>query len=331
MSVIYHTEFEQGTPEWAEFRKDKITATGAYKISQGESIQDILAEKKNEKSFNGNTYTERGHILEEEARKLFSDLHPGCHVYQVGAITNAKYPLFACSPDMLVDDNAGGEIKSFTEEHHLDTHKAIDPEIYVQIQFNLFISEREYWWFIQYNPEIEDISQTYFETKVYPDEEIFQKFRDALENNSENPEIESKALEIIDLESQLQSQSEEVKQAIQTYTDTKNRIAELKNWLKTNSQGKIKRIYEDDSGNKLDISIYDTNRVSVLDETLIPEEYTTPIKVTDVYLAPDGEFYRNEPNTKLAGNMYKAGKELPPGFEVKKSRSISIKFNGEIL
>lgn len=331
MAVIEHTEFIQGSDAWLEFRKDKITATGAYKILQGESIEDILVEKENEPSFAGNKYTERGHILEDQARKLFADLHPNKKVYEVGAITNTDYPLFASSPDALIDDDGGAEIKAFTEERQEDVFENQDPKIIAQIMFNLFLSERKYWVLIQYNPEVEDINKAYHETTFYPDEEIFAKFRQALVQTVDDCEVQEKALQIINLETELQQVPEEIKIQILDYQAKRAKIQELKDWLKTNSQGKIKKVYEDDSGNKLDISIYDTNRVSVSDESQVPEEYTTTIQVDNVFQSENGKFYQRIPNAKLAGNMYKAGKSLPPGFKVSTSRSISIKFNGETL
>ena len=66
--------------------------------------------------------------------------------------------------------------------------------------------------------------------------------------------------------------------------------------------------------NTLDISIHNSSRIVVADPTKVTEEFLTKV-----------------PNTKLASNYYKAGMDLPDGFEVKQSRSISIKFNGETL
>ena len=138
------------------------------------------------------------------------------------------------------------------------------------------------------------------------------------------------ALEIIKLESQLQQVSDQVKAQIDFYNQTKADIEALKQRLKNETTGKVKETIIL-GGNKLDLSIYDTNRVLVKDPTLIPEEYTTTVPVDNVFQDEDGKFYQRIPNSKLAGNMYKAGGTLPDGFEIKTSRSISIKFNGEAL
>lgn len=331
MSVIYHNEFTQNSEEWLNFRKDKITGTSAYKLLQGESVEDILAEKENEPLFTGNKFTERGHILEDEARRLFADLHPDKQVYEVGAITNTLYPNCMVSPDSLVDEDSGLEIKSFTEANHLALHEAITPEIYAQIQWAMFISERKSWTLFQYNPEVEDLSEVYFQQTFYPDGEVFEKFRQALTEKTDDSLIIETAQKIANLESILQNTPEEIKAEILLYQTRQKEIQQLKDWLKTQTKGKVKKIYTDDAGNKLDISIYDTNRISVSDEAQVPEEYTTTVQVENVFQEKNGKFYQRIPNTKLVGNMYKAGKPLPPGFKLSTSRSISIKFNGETL
>lgn len=329
-TVGYLLDLKQGTPEWIEFRKDKITATGAYKILQGESIKDILAEKENTKDFFGNEYTERGHLLEDEARRLYEDLN-SVDVVEVGAVINTKYPIYACSPDgLLLNENGGIEIKAFQEERQENVFKNLDPAIIAQIQFNLFITESEWWDWILFNPEVEDISKAYHCKRFYPDEEMFEKFRNALNSQNDDTEIQETALTILQLQSELQKVPEEIKAQIEDFQAKQAQIDELKQRLKEQTTGKIKKIVKlgEDT---LDLSIYDSNRVSVEDPQLVPKEYTTQIKVDGVYLGPDGEFYKDEPNTKLVGNLYKTGKPLPKGFTVKTSRSISIKYNGKTL
>lgn len=144
------------------------------------------------------------------------------------------------------------------------------------------------------------------------------------------PENQETALQILQLETQLQQVSEQVKAQIEFYNQTKASIENLKQKLKSETSGKVKETLTL-GDNQLDISIYDTNRVLVSDEELVPPEYATPVELKGVYQTPDGRFFKNEPNTKLVSNIYKAGGDLPEGFTVKTSRSISIKFNGEAL
>ena len=205
----------------------------------------------------------------------------------------------------------------------------LDPAIIAQIQFNLFVTERDWWDLVQYNPEVTNLKKAYHCKRFTPDEAIFKTFEQAL-NLKDDPIIQEMALEIINLESQLQRQTEEVKAQIAFYNQTKNQIADLKNRLKYSTQGRIKKTISlgDDT---LDLSIYDTARVSVTNPSEVPDEYMTREEVENVFQDTDGKFYQKIPNTKLVSNLYKTGKHLPNGFEVKTSRSISIKFNGETL
>lgn len=145
-----------------------------------------------------------------------------------------------------------------------------------------------------------------------------------------NEQNNDTALQIIKLETELQQVSEQVKAQIDFYNQTKASIEQLKKKLKDETSGRIKDTITLGE-NTLDISIYDTNRISVTDEELIPAEYSTPIELKGVYQTPDGKFYKSQPNTQLISNLYKAGGELPEGCEVKTSRSILLKFNGETL
>ena len=328
-TVGYFTNLQQGSEEWLEFRKDKITATGAYKILQGESIQDILTEKENEKDFTGNYYTERGHILEDEARLLYEELN-STQVTEVGAVINTKYPQYACSPDGLVrDENGGIEIKAFKEDRQEDVFQNLDPHIIAQIQFNLFVTECDWWDWILYNPEVKDISKAYHCKRFYPDEEIFKKFRDAL-SKEEDPLIQEKALEIYNLQNELERVHEQIKNQLEDFQIKQQELENLKEQLRKETSGKIKKIIKL-GDNTLDISVYDTNRITVKDASLVPDEYTTTVQVDNTFQAENGKYYQKVPNPKLAGNMFKAGKKLPPGFEVKTSRNVSIKYNGKSI
>lgn len=138
------------------------------------------------------------------------------------------------------------------------------------------------------------------------------------------------ALTIIKLETQLQQVPDQIKAQIDFYNKTKADIEYLKQKLKESTAGKIKESISL-GDNTLDISITDRNTVIVVDEKEIEDQYTTTVQVENVFQAPNGKFYQHIPNTKLAGNIYKAGQDLPSGFGLKTSRSISIKFNGETL
>lgn len=322
-------DLKQGSPEWHEFRKHHISATDAYDLINGLSTDAIFL-KKLEAGFSGSKATERGHLLEGQARQLYADLHE-IEVKEAGAIINSDFPNASISPDGIVGDDGLIEIKSFEHAHHKDVIKNLDPHLICQVQFQLFISRRKWVDFIAYNPEEEVLADAYVEKRFFPDSEMFAKFALALSSQPPIAEMENAALQILDLESQLSKIPEPIQAQILDYQAKKQRIAELKSWLKFNTTGKVKEVFADGSGNKLDISIYDYHRVAVDDPAKVPVEYTTTTELPDAFLSEDGKILQRVPNTKLAGNIYKAGKSLPPGFRVSSTRSISIKFNGETL
>lgn len=325
----FYLNIKQQTPEWDFIRQNRVTGTSAWKIIQGMSIDDVIAEKQSEKKFLGNSFTARGNILESEAIKLYSEL-TGQRTFQVGAVINTNYPRFLASPDSMVENTGGLECKCFNEVRQENVFENLDYKIICQIQLNLFLSQREWWDLILYNPEVKDISKAYHIKRFYPDEEIFEKFRQAHKSHSNQTEIIRLGLELGRTQNELEIQKEKLALELQNLQIKQEQINKLKEKLKDATTGKVKRTIQIGQ-NTLDISIYDTNRISVSDEAQVPEEYTTTVQVEKVFQGENGKFYQRIPNTKLAGNMYKAGKSLPPGFKVSTSRSISIKFNGETL
>lgn len=183
MSIkIYSSdEIPQGSEKWKELRSKFITGTDAYDLIHGKPISLILQEKANT-TFTGNFYTKRGHLLEDEARKIYSEIYEPCD--EAGFITNSKYPLGAMSPDGLVSDYGLIEIKAFQEKRHLDVYEYLDPHIIDQIQFGLFISERKWCDFICYNPEIEDVEKAFLVKRQFPIPSIQQKFTHFLKENT---------------------------------------------------------------------------------------------------------------------------------------------------
>lgn len=317
----------QGSEEWFELRKGKITGTSAWKLLAGQSPEDIIKESEQESDFQGNKYTERGHVLENEARQIYSEINNVC-IDEAGAILNDDYPNCLSSPDGLVGNISGIEIKSFLPEHMNDVWAHLDNHIVAQIQWNLFLSERMFWDLILFNPDLPP-EQAYKCKRFYPDEEIFQKFRDALSNPIDDACIEETGLTLIKLEQELQAQDEQLKAQLEIRESLNNQILKLKEYLKQTTSGKVSKKIE--LGNDtLSLSIYNTHRVQVSDPSQIEDEYTLKEELPEAFVE-NGKIYRRTPNTKLVANLIKCGKPLPQGFEDKISRSISIKFNGEII
>lgn len=327
MAVQLINDFPQGSEAWHEFRKGKITGTSAWKLLAGQSPEDIIKESEQESTFGGNEYTKRGHVLEDEARKVYAEIN-GVEVSEVGVIVNDKYPNCSSSPDGLVGEDGGLEIKSFLPEHMDDVWKHLDNHIVAQIQFNLFISERQFWDLVLFNPDLPP-KEAYKTKRFYPDQEIFSKFRQAL-NSLDDACVTETGLTLIKLEQELQARDEALKAQLQIREALNQQIAQIKQQLKDSTTGKVSKTIQMGE-DKLSVSIYDVIKIDVEDESKVAEEYTLEVPLTNVVQHEDGTFYQRVPNPKLVQNLVKVGKALPEGFIQKNTRTIRLKFNGKAI
>ena len=158
-------DFEQGTPEWLESRLgcpsgsgfDKlITATGKPSTQAEGYINQLIAELlTGETTYVKKTeWMERGNELEPRARDYY-ELATGNTVVETGF---CKHDQLECgiSPDGLIGDNGGFEIKCPSPPVHVAYLRAgVLPTKYKQqVQGCLWITEREWWDFKSYHPEM---------------------------------------------------------------------------------------------------------------------------------------------------------------------------------
>ena len=176
ITILSTKEVKQGSEKWLTLRSQYVSATDAYSLLKGRTINEILKSKLFSNSFSGNYWTERGHLLEPEAKEIYSEIYQP--TYDVGFIINDKFQYVGCSPDGLVGDDGMVEVKCFGEKHHLSAHEKTDPSIVAQIQYQLWVSERKWNDLVLYNPEVEDIDQTFFVKRFYPDKETHKQFEE---------------------------------------------------------------------------------------------------------------------------------------------------------
>lgn len=165
-------EIVQNTPEWLKEREHSV----------GGSNSDILltrgldeALKANLNHFNGNYYTQRGHILEVEAIELYEAINER-PVARPGMVKNSRFPNAHCSPDGL-DLEYLIEVKCFGEKKHLEIMnvKTIPFKVMSQLQFNMMICELKLAKLVMYNPEVDD-DNAYREIIVKADAAIQRNF-----------------------------------------------------------------------------------------------------------------------------------------------------------
>jgi hypothetical protein len=110
-------ECEQNSPEWLRARMGIPTASAFSDVlakGEGKTRRTYMLKLAGElitgepmESFS-NAHTERGHLLEEEARDLYT-LQTGADIARVGFIRNGRA---GCSPDSLIGEEGGLEIKT---------------------------------------------------------------------------------------------------------------------------------------------------------------------------------------------------------------------------
>lgn len=159
---------EQGSPEWLALRAGVVTASEIKNVMTAKTLKPsaskgyfrrMVAERvwgRPVMSEEESAAMGRGKALEPEARDWYDENYG----FANGAVTVAGFVTtddgrLGCSPDALVGDEGGLEIKC----PMLDTHVGymIDPEelrdeYNGQVQVSLFVTGRKWWDLLSYNP-----------------------------------------------------------------------------------------------------------------------------------------------------------------------------------
>lgn len=157
-------EFEQRSIEWHQARKGIPTASNFDRIitsegKQSKQRQKYLYELAGEKlggivdeSYQSFAMT-RGIEMESEARALYELLHE--NVQQVGFCLS-DCNRFGCSPDGLIGENGGVEIKCPLIHTHveylLNCKEEMPTDYFQQVQGSIFVTGRAWWDFVSYYP-----------------------------------------------------------------------------------------------------------------------------------------------------------------------------------
>jgi len=174
---------EQGTQEWLDARKGIPTASSFSKIvtpSKGDKstssktyMYELIAEKlgASNESYS-NEWMERGNELESMARSTFEFL-TDLKVDEVGMI-KTDCGNIGCSPDGLIGEDGGLEIKCPKASTHIKyiLEGVLPLEYKTQVMGSLMVSERDYWYFMSYHPELDP-----FILKIERDEEFISKMK----------------------------------------------------------------------------------------------------------------------------------------------------------
>lgn len=172
MIILPH---EQGTPEWLASRiglpsaskfSDIITTKGEPSKSRIKYMHQLAGErvtKAKEETYQSAAMS-RGILMEGEARRLF-EMVKDIDVQQVGLCLEDNRR-WGCSPDGLTLEDGGLEIKCPSMAVHVSylLGNKLPTDYFQQVQGSLFVTGREYWWFMSYYPGIKPLF-----VKVEPD------------------------------------------------------------------------------------------------------------------------------------------------------------------
>lgn len=165
MSITYYADVVQGTEQWHDLRRGLVTASivkdlvtpSTFKIADNETVRGLMRLLVAERvtGWTDPTYSnfdmERGVMDEPVARAYYSENH--AHVTEVGFVTNdVGGHTVGCSPDGLVEDDGGIEIKCPRSKEQLRTILADEvPAQYMpQVQFNLLTTGRSWWDYVSF-------------------------------------------------------------------------------------------------------------------------------------------------------------------------------------
>jgi len=173
----YIYDIDQNSPEWFDARICSIGGTGINKVAGGgKGRKDLLYEFAGElitgvpaESFKFR-HADRGHEFEPDARDYYAFTR-GIEVKQCGLV-KADEPHKHVSPDGLVSDSGGLEIKTripsvFVKAFVEDT---VDIAVRRQIQWSIWITERDWWDLVLYCPEMMSQGVEPIIKRVYRDE-----------------------------------------------------------------------------------------------------------------------------------------------------------------
>lgn len=155
---------EQRTEEWYAKRAGKITASNADVLLMKPTTAGyrnymvrLALERINGKPFMDGyvSFAMQQGIEREGAARLEYEMFRGTMVQEVDFVEHPLYPYAGCSPDGLVEDDGGTEIKCPEQAAHFRYLIGNDcPEEYKpQVQFSLLITKRKWWDFVTYNPD----------------------------------------------------------------------------------------------------------------------------------------------------------------------------------
>lgn len=154
---------EQGSDDWFQSRLGIATGScfsGIMTLKQMKRAKtdyiyllaaEAITQKEQTDRFE-NRHTARGNELEPEAIALY-EFDYDVDTTKVGLCKPEVESMYGCSPDALVGDDGGLEVKSPELKKHLQyiAEGVVPDEYKAQVYGCMFVTGREYWDFMSYN------------------------------------------------------------------------------------------------------------------------------------------------------------------------------------
>ena len=160
-------DLKQHSPEWDRERLGRVTASEAdalltpeFKARTGAGVETYLFKKVSEKFLGyspptGGTFAmDQGNIVETIARPWYAFTYD-VDVKAVGFCVSDDGRV-GCSPDGMLSDGSGLEIKSPQGAQALKyfINGEVPPEYRVQVAFSLYVTGALYWTFVSYHRQL---------------------------------------------------------------------------------------------------------------------------------------------------------------------------------
>lgn len=167
---MIHVEVEQNTDEWYTEKLGKPSASNADKLmtldlkpsKQREAYMNELAAEivTGQRDPNGyqSGYMGVGQERQEECKQLYELLHD-CQVTKAGVCYPDRKKLFLCSPDGLIEESHGLEMKNVAPKTQVKylLKNELPTEYFPQIQFSLLVTGFKFWDFMSYSPGLKPL------------------------------------------------------------------------------------------------------------------------------------------------------------------------------
>ena len=176
----------QGSEEWLEYKRGKITSSGVidilkgtrgnYLASRDKYIMLKVAERLIDfQSHNIQSKSMRDGTGNEPIARFAYEARTGESVEQIGFIDHPTIKNFGCSPDGLVNQDGGVEIKCMDTVNHLsrvyEGAANIDRAHIVQMNTCMLCTGRAWWDYVLFDPNLPDnIGLVYY--RFYPDKAL---------------------------------------------------------------------------------------------------------------------------------------------------------------